>query len=681
MKRFLIGTTAALAMLAPATTALANIDLRANGYDQAAVPAETWAVYGVVTNVEVSPDGSKVLISKREAMDGDIILEVREMDNLSEPMRRINADPMKILNAQWINDDTLFGTAFQQTRKRVKGQEGTVYDFVTFSYDVDRKKFSTISTSEFSKAGGNVDIVNMLPAEPDHILISTSKDDGGFVGDRFAIFRPQNYYKLNLKTGGKELVYRGTRARPTVTFDMNGNIIGTAVKNGNIFTIQSRAPGSEKWNDVVSWDEDDIDDLHQTLGSAAPIGVIASGDDPNKGIIFWRKDGNDKTGVYEVDLATGAMGREIFRPQTADAMSFMRNSNMRAGDNRIAAIIYPGAKYERHWLDPKEQSLYEKIERQIPNAHQVSITSRSRDGQTMIIRNSGPKDPGSFYMLQGNKLTALGSRNPMLTADRLNDVEYHVIKARDGQDVPIYVTKPKGEGPWPTVVMPHGGPMVNEVVGWDHWGQMLAHNGYMVIQPQYRGGTGYGKKHWESSYGEHGGAMQDDKDDAAMWAVEQGWADPDRLAMHGFSYGGYAAAVAASREDQIYQCTIAGAAVLNAMRQTMQGFDSPYAGEAGRYYNSQRGGKEGIDPINEISKVNVPMYVMSGAVDSRVMPYNHTDYEKAVKKAGKTDMITFRQIKDMDHGGLGMQFHYDNAYTYNSEVLRYLKEDCGPGGL
>ena len=343
--------------------------------------------------------------------------------------------------------------------------------------------------------------------------------------------------------------------------------------------------------------------------------------------------------------------------------------------------MYPGAKMERHWIDQKEKALYDKISRQIPNAHDVVISSRTRDGSKMIISNRGPKDPGSFYLLDGNKLTALGSRNPMLTADKLNDTEYHIIKARDGRDIPTYITKPKGAGPFPTVVMPHGGPHVNEVVSYDPWTQILAGHGYMVIQPQYRTSTGLGKAHFEAGYDEHGGKMQDDKDDTALWAVQKGWADKDRMSMYGFSYGGYAAAVAASRSPQLYQCTIAGAAVLDAERQVKQGFENPYMAEAGKIWGRWRGATSGINPINEIEKVNVPMYVISGKVDSRVMPYNHTDYQKAVRKAGRTDTIKFLQIKDMDHGGLGMQFHYDNNRLYWNEVLSYLKEDCGPGGL
>ena len=142
------------------------------------------------------------------------------------------------------------------------------------------------------------------------------------------------------------------------------------------------------------------------------------------------------------------------------------------------------------------------------------------------------------------KWRKLGSRNPLLAPEDLSSVEYIRYKARDGQVVPAYLTKPNtGSAPWPLVVLPHGGPHVNEVIGFDEWGQMLANNGYMVLQPQYRMSTGWGKKHFDGGLHQHGLAMQDDKDDGAQYLIDKGLANKDKIAMFGWSYGGYAALV------------------------------------------------------------------------------------------------------------------------------------------
>ena len=677
MKKLLTGTVAALAMLAG--TAHANMDYRAAGYSEPAIDIEKLSLPAVVQSVQISPSGERIMILKREARDGELIIEIRDMNNLSESMRRLNANPMDIIGAQWITDDLIFGTAYQQTRKSVPGPEEEVYDFATFSYSIDKDKFSTLSTSGLSKGGGDVSVVSVLPKEPDHILIATGKTDTSFGGDPANRFRPANYYKLNLRTGGKELVYRGTRERPAVQFDTDGNIIGASrlVDTFSREIQEVKAPGSKEWKTLWELDNNDHDNLHLSVGGGA-VFVGESGYDPNIGLAMFRKLGEDKMGLYEVDLRTGEFGKEVFKTDKADVQGIIRNSNFWAGDRRLAAVTYPGPETMMHWVDPKEKALYDKIERQIPGDQQVRIASRSRDGSKMVVYTYSPQDPGTYYLLDGNKLTALGSRNPTLSADQLRPVEYHTFTSRDGMTIPVYVTKPKGNGPFPTVVMPHGGPHVTEVVDrMDMWAQMLATNGYMVLQPQYRMSTGLGREHFDAGYGEHGGKMQDDKDDAALWAVEKGWADPDRLAMYGFSYGGYAALVAGSRTPQIYQCAIAGAASANPEKNFRRRI-SAYTPKAINDW-SERRGTIGFSAVRDVDNINIPVMMIHGNVDARVEYFHYKDYEKAVKKAGKKDMVKFVTVKDMDHGGFG--FGFDNRLEYNSAVLDYLKNDCGPGGL
>src|SRR5690606_13334889 len=150
------------------------------------------------------------------------------------------------------------------------------------------------------------------------------------------------------------------------------------------------------------------------------------------------------------------------------------------------------------------------------------------------------RDPGTFYLLKDNRLETVGSKQPLLKSEHLADVRYISYEARDGLRIPAYITVPHGEPPFPLVVMPHGGPFVPEVVGYDEWGQVLANNGYLVLQPQYRGSLNYGLQFYLSAFiegGQGGYKMQDDKDDGALYLVEQGLADPDRMAMFGWSYG------------------------------------------------------------------------------------------------------------------------------------------------
>ena len=216
---------------------------------------------------------------------------------------------------------------------------------------------------------------------------------------------------------------------------------------------------------------------------------------------------------------------------------------------------------------------------------------------------------------------------------------------------------------------------MSEVIGYDEWGQFLANNGYMVLQPQYRGSRGHGKDHYLSTLNQHGLAMQDDKDDGALYLVKQGLADPDRLAMFGWSYGGYAALVAVTRENQIYQCSIAGAPVADPSMQ--MNYYVNQLRDFEKDWENQR--RSGISPVEEVAKINIPLMFIHGTVDQRV-PYEHKKvYERAVKKAGKQDMVEFLDLELADHFSNTLYYrHQEKLYT---NMLRFLKEDCGPDGL
>ena len=229
--------------------------------------------------------------------------------------------------------------------------------------------------------------------------------------------------------------------------------------------------------------------------------------------------------------------------------------------------------------------------------------------------------------------------------------------------------------------MPHGGPFARDRsfpgLTYDEWSQMLANNGYLVIQPQFRGSTGFGLTLEQAAYedgGQEGHKMQDDKDDAAKYLIERGLADPDRMAMYGWSYGGYAALVAASREPQMYQCVIAGAAVADPTMQINYYRFQFYGAVRDRLF---RLNETSVHPIDEVAKVNVPMLIVHGNVDQRV-PVDHAKkYLEELDKHGK----------DYEYVELEGADHFSNFLLYRHKIklyesmIDYLANDCGPGGL
>ncbi|NMW31106.1 S9 family peptidase [Altererythrobacter sp. RZ02] len=633
------------------------------------IPVEAWALRDVMTNVEISPNGKNLLLMKVESKEGEYIMQIYDATDFSKKPFTTNADPMEIIGASFVDDRFIFGRAWQVKRKSVKGPEEDVRDYLAFSFDLETKKFSKVS--------GNFSIVNTLPNDPDNVLIASGRPNDGGVGvDPFAAFRPRSYYKFNLKTGGRSLVLKGNDKYPTAEFDDDGNPRFTTgqdqTTNEQIFYY--RAVGDKSWKEFGErYDLDEHKNLYRRLGRFQGFAGV-SAEDPDKGYFIDNRDG-DKAALYSFDFKTGQIGEKLFSTPDADVMGLQRSSMWRAGDNSVVAARYPGAKMERHWFDMEEKELFENLEREIPYSHAIRITSRSVDGNTMVVYNSGPRDPGSYWLIKNERMTKIGSRNPTIDQTKLSDVEFIKYPARDGKIIPGYVTKPAGEGPFPLIVLPHGGPHVNEIIGYDEWGQLLANAGYMVLQPQYRMTVGWGQEHFDGGYGEHGGAMQDDKDDGAMYLVEKGLVDPDRIAMFGWSYGGYAALVATTREEQIYQCAIAGAAVADPAKSFRS---NNFAGVPTALKDwAERRGTIGINPINEVEKSNIPLLMVHGDVDARVLYYHYKDYKKAMDAAGKP--AQYLTLKGADHFYATLM--YNHQETFFTKMLDFLKNDCGPNGL
>ena len=664
------GAVGALALMFSPTAETAPAKAQAEA-STSTIPVEVWALRNVVNAVQISPDGKHILVHKTESREGDYLLEIYKTDRLlagdSSPFRRLNADPMEIISAQWVTDNHIFGTAWQVNRTRVPRPEADVRDYKSFAYNLEENKFNNID--------GNFGIETLLPDEPDTIMISEGRAVSDGLGvDPFSAFRPQAYYRFNLNTGTRSLVMKGSEKYPTATFDNKGNPRYTQSVDPGTHEIVNyyRLPGDNNWNEFGDrYDLDEHENLYRVLSGFMGLAGFDP-DNPNIGYIIDNR-GEDKAALWEFDFTTGQFGKKLFQPENADVMS-IRTSSL-PGDDRLVGALYPDWRYAVHWFDEQEKALHEALEQQIPYAHQLTISSRSRDGKRMIVRNTGPRDPGSFYLITEAGIAKLGSRNPLVNPEQLHDVEFIRYPSRDGLMIPGYVTKPKGEGPFPTIVYHLGGPHVNGLVGYDEMSQMLADNGYMVFHPENRISTGWGQRHFDAGYGQHGLAMQNDKDDGVKALIEAGWADPDRIAFFGWSYGGQAALYAAANKSGLYQCSIAVAAVADAEKQYYGRRDTRY--KALDDWSKARGGLVGINPIDEVDKVSIPLLMVHHKQDRRVMYYHFEDYKKAIEGAGKD--AQFMTIDGADHfGNTQMYSHQEQLYT---KMLDFYRNDCGPDGL
>lgn len=631
-------------------------------------PLEHWAMRGVMSNVTLSPDGTRLALMQIPSRDGDPIIEVYDTADLSKEPFRLNADPMEIQGFVWANDRQIFFRARQRVRNQVR-REVDAYKYRVGLLDLESKKMQDFG------ADGAVGVAQFLPKQPDKLIISVATPTQTKVSELARRVQrrntPRDYYEFDLVKGTKKLLVQGRVAIGDYRFDPDGRL--WYATGGDIKERQTRwmwrPPGETEW---VEFRRQGIDDYE-----FQPFFVLALDDTlPNHAFVVAR-NGHDTHGLWSFDMKNKRFAELIYRRADVDISGVYYHSNSWEHPGKVVGVVYNTDRDYVEFFDEEEETLYRQLEGIVPYAHNVSIASRSRDGATLVVSNQGPRDPGTYYLLKDGKLETIGSQQPLFSSEDLADVEFVRYTARDGRRLFAYVTMPKGEPPFPLIVLPHGGPQVRDFSSYDKWAQLLANYGYLVVQPQYRGSNGFGRSLREAAFedgGQEGLKMQDDKDDAALHLVQRGLADKNRMAMFGWSYGGYAAAVAAARTSQLYQCTVAGAAVFDTVLQWQfdrRGMD----GEVLKRYVAYK--EAGVDPIDEVEKVNVPMLVVHGTVDPRVLLDHATRYVKLLEEHEKPHKYV--RLEGAGHGYSTLL--YDHQLEFFTAMIDFLANDCGPGGL
>lgn len=629
-------------------------------------PLEYWALRAVIDNAQISPDGKYLGVMKIATKDGNPVIEVFETGNLAKEPFRLDADPMEITGFYWASNEDIVFTVRQKVRDRIEGFNQGVYETRIAVVDIRKKKIRS-----FDELGPSIS--NLLPKKPNKIILSFVEGGEDGPGSKLAeAFRPRSYWEFDLDKGSKKLLIRGKLALGNISFDGDGNpwlARGFDLASGD-FIWYVRPPGESGWTEFHRLHEDKFEEFT----------VHAFDKAMSNHVIVTAHNGADKAGLWSYNYKTRSFDELLYHRSDVDVVGVRFHSNDWENPDDVVGVAYFKDNYRFEYFDESEEAIYKTLEISVPNVHYVTIPSRSSDGDTMTVLNRGPRDPGTYYLLKDGRLELIGSRQPLLKPEQLADVEYITYTSRDGMSIPAFITRPNSEPPYPLVVLPHGGPFVQETVIFDEWAQMLANNGYLVLQPQYRGSQGYGVEFYTAAFMKDGGQggyrMQDDKDDGALHLVETGLADPGRLAMFGWSYGGYAALVAASRTPQIYQCVIAGAAVSDT---NMQVNYYRFALRGASRDEQLRMWDDSISPIDEeeVAKVNVPMLLIHGSVDQRV-PLDHAKkYRKLMDKYNKD--YKYLELKGADH--FSNTLFFDHQIELYTSMIDYLKNDCGPGGL
>jgi dipeptidyl aminopeptidase/acylaminoacyl peptidase len=312
------------------------------------------------------------------------------------------------------------------------------------------------------------------------------------------------------------------------------------------------------------------------------------------------------------------------------------------------------------WRDAKFKGFQKKIDESLPNTvNQISCT-RCLASKALLVRAVSDREPTAYLLFDTatSLLTLIGSSKPELVGAQMGRREFATFKARDGLAIPVYLTLPPGKskGPFPMVVFVHGGPWVRGASWeWSAEPQFLASRGYVVIEPQFRSSTGFGGALFEAGRKQWGLAMQDDLADAAKWAIEQGYADPKRVAIGGASYGGYATLMGLIKNPELYRCGFEWVGVTDiSLMYSLSWNDASL--EALEYGLPALVGDPDKDsaqlkatsPLENASQLTQPVLMAYGGLDRRVPIAQGVKFRNAVSASNKN--VEWLEYPSEGHG-------------------------------
>lgn len=626
-------------------------------------PVDYWAVGDGLNDVQVSLEGKYLSFEKIPSKTSPREVHILEVDNLSKPPFVLGGEKMDVENYYWVSDEHMVVIFSQKVRQGIQGFNQGVFSYKAALLNLKTQKFKELDNDRAVGSGKRFStrVVDVLPSRKDEIIISYAEAQRG------QSFKGAAYYIYNFITDKKRLILRGNDEYYGIRFDENAKPIRASGfdAGSDEYIWYYRPKGSNTWTEYHRMHEDSFETFNvvNTNNMEGDIYVIAN-------------NGEDKESLWKYNLEKKKFTSKVYGSNESDLFGALYHFNTNKYPRELIGVSTYTDRFKRLYLGGDlsldVEALYYQLEQIIPNSYQVSIVSSSYDNNTYIVRNTAPNDPGTYYLIHNNTFTKVGSKKPFLEPENLASLEYIKYPSSDGLEIPAYVHVPKGKGPFPLVVMPHGGPFVGEYITYDTWPQFFANNGYMVIQPIYRGSFGYGIDFHKAAFingGQGGLLMQDDADWGVKHLIDEGRVDPDNVYMFGWSNGGYYASIAATNKNNLYKCVIAGAPVTDLAQQ-------------GSYYlNRIRGAQEirqkgyydgSISPIEVVSEVKVPVLIVHGDKDQRVPVKHAYKYAEELKKYNKKHKLIV--LEGADH--FSNTLTYDHYMTLYNGMLDFINNDC-----
>ncbi len=495
--------------------------------------------------------------------------------------------------------------------------------------------------------GVRAQIIDNLEDNQDEMIIGLNKRIP-------QVFDP---YRLNINTGEMDLLYENPGNITGWGTDHDGKLRLAYVTNGVDNTIMYREAEDKPFAEVITTN------FKETL---APQFF----DFDNGNTVYAVSNlGRDKAAIVKYDLKENKEVEEIFINDEVDAGGISYSSK-----RKVPTVInFTKDKLNRKFLDKEAEDIYKKLEAELGTNNEYYVTSSNKEEDKFLIYAGNDKTRGTYYYYDkvSGDVKHMADLSPWIKSEHMAVMEPISYTSRDGLKINGYLTLPIGVEAknLPVVINPHGGPWARDNWGYNPEVQLLANRGYAVLQMNFRGSTGYGKEFWESSFKKWGQEMQNDITDGVKWLIDEGIADPERVAIYGGSYGGYATLAGITNTPDLYAAAVdyVGVSNLFTFMETIPPYWEPYKKMLYEMVGDPST-KDSImmkanSPVFHVDKIKAALFIAQGANDPRVVQAESDQMVEALKKKGITVQYMLKENEGHGFRNQENRFDFYNAMT------------------
>jgi dipeptidyl aminopeptidase/acylaminoacyl peptidase len=613
------------------------------------IALEAFAQADAISDVAISPDG-KYLAVLRTAKDQRLV-SVYNLAAPSAPAVAVMGDDGRKSVLSWCT----WATDTRLLCDYSVGYEALGRYFVAtrlVAVDADGKNHKVLLQAGHVATGPREDnIIDWHPGKPDTVLIAARESlrtDQDWAQEGKRVVRVKRglergvvspaVFELNVATGNLNKIMEPHDPITNMLTDHHGQVrIGYGVEANRVQVHYFTTAASGKhWTELLQFRALD-------RGSwLLPVAV----DSRNGDRVYAFGDSGGLNALWSMDLTGKQDTQRIYGGLHTNV-----DSAVRLKDGTFLGVSYETDRPHVHYVDTVFDALMTPVDQALPDTFNVLLDAPA-DRSLLVIRASSDREPGIYYLYNvgTRSLQVIGHVNPALEPTSLAVMQPIHYAASDGTDIPGYITRPVGMEAatnLPLVVLPHDGPLARSSRNYSYLQQFLVSRGYAVLEMNFRGSNGFGTEWRRSAHQDWGGLTYSDIVDGARWAARSGIADPNRIAIVGWGFGGYAALLAATRNDGLFKCAASIAGISDLQLLERESWFTTTSGVVEEQVGSDTEKLKADSPRRHADRVSIPVLLIHGSADAQIGVDNSREMDAALRRAGKK--ADYLELKDADH--------------------------------